>query len=41
MLAGTAQSLAATDDPEFAWVKDTWKAKDPRLPLVTLDMEAG
>lgn len=39
MLAGSAQSLAATDDPEHAWVKETWKEKDPRLPLVTMDME--
>lgn len=39
MLAGSAQSLAATDDPEHAWVKETWKDKDPRLPLVTMDME--
>ena len=39
MLAGSAQTLAATDDPEHAWVKDTWKDKDPRLPLVSMDME--
>ncbi len=39
MLAGSAQSLAATDDPEYAWVKETWKEKDPRLPLVSLEME--
>lgn len=39
MLAGSAQSLAATDDPEHAWVKETWKEKDPRLPLVTMNME--
>jgi 5-deoxy-glucuronate isomerase len=39
MLAGSAQSLAATDDPDHTWVKETWKEKDPRLPLVTLDME--
>jgi 5-deoxy-glucuronate isomerase len=39
MLAGSAQSLAATDDPEHAWVKETWKDKDPRLPLVSMDME--
>ena len=39
MLAGSAQSLAATDDPDYAWVKETWKEKDPRLPLVSLDME--
>lgn len=41
MLAGTAQSLAATDDPDHAWVKQTWKEKDPRLPLVNLEMEKG
>jgi 5-deoxy-glucuronate isomerase len=39
MLAGSAQSLAATDDPDHTWVKETWKEKDPRLPLVSLDME--
>ena len=39
MLAGSAQSLAATDDPNYSWVKETWKEKDPRLPLVTLEME--
>ena len=38
-LAGSAQSLAATDDPEHAWVKDTWTATDPRVPMVTLGME--
>ncbi|HSL29346.1 MAG TPA: 5-deoxy-glucuronate isomerase [Anaerolineales bacterium] len=39
MLAGSAQSLAATDDPEHTWVKETWKEKDPRLPLVSMEME--
>ena len=39
MLAGSAQSLAATDDPDHAWVKATWKEKDVRLPLVTPEME--
>ena len=34
MLAGSAQSMAASDDPDYAWVKQTWKEKDPRLPLV-------
>jgi 5-deoxy-glucuronate isomerase len=38
-LAGTAQSLAAVDDPDYAWIKATWKEKDPRLPVVSLDME--
>lgn len=39
MLAGSAQSLAASDDPAYTWVKNTWTEKDPRLPLVTMDME--
>ncbi|MFQ5943843.1 MAG: 5-deoxy-glucuronate isomerase [Anaerolineales bacterium] len=39
-LAGSAQSLANTDDPEFTWVKETWEAKDPRLPIVSMEMES-
>jgi 5-deoxy-glucuronate isomerase len=38
-LAGTAQSLANKDDPEHAWIKENWGKKDPRLPLVSLEME--
>ncbi|NWG15635.1 MAG: 5-deoxy-glucuronate isomerase [Chloroflexi bacterium] len=38
-LAGSAQSLANSDDPVYAWVKDTWLEKDPRLPVVSHDME--
>jgi 5-deoxy-glucuronate isomerase len=34
-LAGSAQSLANSDDPEFTWVKDTWTWKDSRLPVVS------
>ncbi len=33
-LAGSARSMAASDDPEYAWVRKTWNEKDPRLPLV-------
>lgn len=33
VLAGSAQSLAATDDPAFAWVKDSFQSRDPRVPL--------
>ncbi|MEK7682716.1 MAG: 5-deoxy-glucuronate isomerase [Chloroflexota bacterium] len=40
-LAGSAQSLANRDDPAYAWIKGTWREKDPRLPLVTLEMEIG
>ncbi len=34
MLAGSAQSLANSDDPEHAWIKETWVDKDPRVPVV-------
>jgi 5-deoxy-glucuronate isomerase len=33
-LAGSARSMAASDDPDYAWVRQTWTSKDPRLPLV-------
>ncbi len=33
VLVGTAQSLAATDDPQFAWVKDSYQTRDPRVPI--------
>ena len=34
-LAGSAQSLANADDPDYAWVTETWDQQDPRVPLVT------
>lgn len=30
-LAGSAQSLANFEDPRHAWVKDTYRARDPRV----------
>jgi 5-deoxy-glucuronate isomerase len=33
-LAGSARSLAASDDPDYAWVRKEWHEIDPRLPLV-------
>ena len=33
-LAGSARSLAATEDPQHSWIRSTWNATDPRLPLV-------
>jgi len=33
-LAGSAHSMAASDDPDYAWVRAEWKDLDPRLPLV-------
>lgn len=38
-LAGSAQSLANSDDPAYAWVKNTWTFLDPRLPIVDHGME--
>lgn len=38
-LAGSAQSLANSDDPQYAWVKETWAEKDSRLPIVSMEME--
>ncbi len=34
VLAGSARSMAASDDPDYAWVRASWKDKDPRLPMV-------
>ncbi|MCS6951757.1 MAG: 5-deoxy-glucuronate isomerase [Bryobacterales bacterium] len=34
VLAGSARSMAASDDPDYAWVRGLWRTKDPRLPLV-------
>lgn len=39
-LAGSAQSLANIDDPKHAWLQKQWPPKDPRLPLVTMEMES-
>ena len=37
-LAGSDQSLASADDPDHKWIYGTWKGMDPRLPVVTIDM---
>ena len=33
-LAGSARSLANTEDPQHSWVRTTWGTVDSRLPLV-------
>jgi len=38
LLAGSARSMAASDDPDYQWVRESWRDRDPRLPLVTMDM---
>lgn len=37
-LAGSDQSLANTPDPGQEWIFGTWKGMDPRLPVVTAEM---
>jgi 5-deoxy-glucuronate isomerase len=37
-LAGSDQSLTSTDDPDHKWIYGTWKGMDPRIPMVTIDM---
>lgn len=37
-LTGSDQSLANTDDPDHAWIYGSWQGQDPRLPLVTAEM---
>lgn len=37
-LAGSDQSLASTDDPDHKWIYGTWKGMDPRIPMVTIEM---
>jgi 5-deoxy-glucuronate isomerase len=34
VLAGSARSMAAADDPDYAWVRESWTFQDDRLPLV-------
>ena len=34
VLAGSARSMAASDDPDYAWVRQSWTEQDRRLPLV-------
>ena len=37
-LAGSDQSLANTTDPDHEWIFNSWKGKDPRIPMVTAKM---
>jgi 5-deoxy-glucuronate isomerase len=33
-IAGSARSLAVTEDPNHLWIRESWKEMDARLPLV-------
>ncbi|MCC5927789.1 MAG: 5-deoxy-glucuronate isomerase [Cyclobacteriaceae bacterium] len=37
-LTGSDQSLANTPDPDHTWIFNSWKGKDPRIPMVTAEM---
>ncbi len=37
-LTGSDQSLANTDDPDHKWIYNSWKGRDPRVPVVTAEM---
>ncbi len=37
-LAGSDQSLKSSDDPDHKWIYGTWKGMDPRVPVVTREM---
>jgi 5-deoxy-glucuronate isomerase len=37
-LTGSDQSLANTDDPDHKWIYGSWKGRDPRIPMVTAEM---
>lgn len=37
-LTGSDQSLANTPDPEHTWIFDSWMGTDPRIPMVTANM---
>jgi 5-deoxy-glucuronate isomerase len=36
VLAGSAQSLANSEDPRYAWVREQYAARDPRVPIYPL-----
>src|SRR5215472_2000250 len=37
VLAGSAQSLANSEDPRHAWVKETYKGQDVRVPIYDVE----
>ena len=37
-LTGSDQSLANSDDPDHAWIYNSWKGRDPRIPMVGIEM---
>jgi 5-deoxy-glucuronate isomerase len=40
ILAGSAQSLAATDDPQYSWVKNAYQQQDTRVPIYDISQSS-
>ncbi len=38
VLAGSAQSLANSEDPRYAWVKEHYHSRDPRVPIYDVSL---
>jgi 5-deoxy-glucuronate isomerase len=41
VLVGSAQSLSATDDPQYTWVKGSYQGRDPRVPIYDVSNAKG
>lgn len=39
ILAGSAQSLANSEDPDHIWVKETYQSQDPRVPIYAVERQ--
>ncbi len=39
VLSGSAQALTAVDDPAHSWVKNSYRSRDPRVPIYPVDPE--
>jgi 5-deoxy-glucuronate isomerase len=40
VLAGSAQSLANSEDPHYAWVRTQYRTQDPRVPIYEIRQKA-
>jgi 5-deoxy-glucuronate isomerase len=37
VLAGSAQSLANSEDQSYTWVKEHYRSRDPRVPIYDVE----
>lgn len=40
VLAGSAQSLANSEDPRYKWVRESYKSLDPRVPIYNVECQS-